>query len=86
MIRSPSISHALVIAISAGIRVKEVYESWSKEETMVYMAVALTPDVRRVIEREEPSLRYWSTEETPDNPASEGFISDEYHVGISFPK
>ncbi|MBK5142923.1 hypothetical protein I2494_04190 [Budviciaceae bacterium BWR-B9] len=86
MISSPSISHALVIAISAGIRVKEVYESVSKVEMVIYMSSVLTLDVRRVIEREEPSLRYWSTEETPDNPASEGFICDEYHVGISFPK
>ncbi|MCD1127582.1 hypothetical protein LPW36_16550 [Jinshanibacter sp. LJY008] len=86
MISSPSLSHALTIAISAGIRVKEVYESLSKVEMMIYMSGALTPDVRRMIEREEPTLRYWSSEETQDNPASEGFICDEYHVGISFPK
>ncbi|AWH87773.1 hypothetical protein [Limnobaculum parvum] len=86
MISSPSISHALVIAVSAGNRVKEVSDSWSKVEMVIHMSDVLTSDVRRTIEKEEPSLRYWSIEEEPDNPASEGFICDEYHVELSFPK
>jgi hypothetical protein len=86
MFKSPHINHAVAIATAAGYMVKEVSSGWSKVDQVVYMSGNLTADVRQAIEKEEPSLRYWSTNRTPHNPAEEGFTCDDYKVAMSFPK
>lgn len=86
MFKSPHINRAIAIAIAAGYMVKEVSNGWSKIDQVVHMSGSLTTDVRQSIEKEEPSLRYWSTDRTPHNPAEEGFTCDEYKVAMSFAK
>lgn len=85
-IKSPHIDRAVQIATGTGNSVREITEGWSKVQQVVHMAGPLTIDVKHDIQRQIPSLRYWSAERTPHNPAEEGFICDEYQVGMSFPK
>jgi len=86
VIKSPHIDRAVQIAIGAGNPVKEISEGWSKVQQVVHMTNRLTLAVRDEIQRQEPSLRYWSANRTPHNPAEEGFICDTYQVGLSFPR
>lgn len=86
MLKSPHISHAVAIAIAAGNSVKEISDGWSKVEQVVHMSGSLPTNIRKDIEKKEPSLRYWSTARTPHNPADEGFICDKFKVAVSFPK
>ena len=85
-IKSPHIDHAVQIAIKAGNSVKEISEGWSRVQQVVHMTCGLSEVVRDDIQRQVPSLRYWSADRTPHNPAEEGFICDIYHVGLSFPQ
>jgi hypothetical protein len=84
-IKSPYIDHAVQIAIGSDNSIREVSEGWSKVQQVVQMANRLTVAVRDEIQRQVPSLRYWSANRTPHNPAEEGFICDTYQVGLSFP-
>lgn len=86
MTKSPYIDNAVQIAIAAGNSVREISEGWSKVQQVVHMAAKLTDSVRAEIQSQVPSLRYWSTDRTPHNPAEEGFICDVHQVGISFPR
>ena len=86
MTKSPNIDQAVQIAVAAGNAVKEISEGWSKVQQVVHMAERMPASVRDEIQRQIPTLRYWSSERTPHNPAEDGFICDAYHVGISFPK
>jgi hypothetical protein len=86
MIKSPHIARAVQIAIVAGNTVKEISEGWSKIQQVVHMTDRLPSVVCDEIQRQIPTLRYRSSDKTPHNPAEEGFVCDEYGVGISFPK
>jgi hypothetical protein len=86
MTKSPNIDRAMQIAIASGNAVKEISEGWSKVQQVVHMSERMPASVRDEIQRQVPTLRYWSSERTPHNPAEEGFVCDAYHVGISFPK
>jgi len=86
MTKSPHVDHAVQLAIAAGNSVKEISEGWSKVQQVVHMTSRLTADLRKEIERQEPTLRYWSAERTPHNPAEEGFLCEVYAVGLSFPR
>jgi hypothetical protein len=55
-------------------------------QQVVYMTHRLSATVRDEIEKQIPSLRYWSSERTPHNLAEEGFICDDHQVGLSFPR
>lgn len=85
-IQSAFIDNAVRIAIEEGNSVKEISEGWTKVNQVVHMAKKLSPKVRQRIEREVPALRYWSSTATPQNPATEGFMSDQDKVGLSFPE
>ncbi|MHA6848778.1 hypothetical protein [Ralstonia syzygii] len=82
---SPNIDRAVKIAEQGGNSVSEISEGWSKVRQVVQMSGHLTAAVRSDIERQVPSLRYWSSKRTPHNAAGEGYICEEYGVGISFP-
>jgi hypothetical protein len=84
-IQSVSIASAVQIAIEDGNAVKEISEGWTKVNQVVHMTDKMSPIVRRRIELEVPALRYWESVATPQNPATEGFISDQDKVGLSFP-
>lgn len=84
-IKSPHIERAVRIAVGAGNPVREVTEGWTKVHQVVHMRDVLVPALRDYIQREVPSLRYWSTERTPHNAPGEGFLDDEYGVGLVFP-
>lgn len=86
MSKSPYIDHAIDFAKRKGNSINEIVDGWSKVEQVIYMSSPLSNEVRQLIETSEPSLRYWNAERTPHNPAEEGFICDEYKVGITFPK
>lgn len=83
---SPHIDCAVQIAISDGNSIKEISDGWSKVKQIVYMNRKLTPLVRNEINRRVPSLRYWVADRTPHNAAEEGYICDDYQVGLSFPR
>ncbi|MBB5407661.1 hypothetical protein HDG34_001593 [Paraburkholderia sp. HC6.4b] len=85
-ILSPHIDHAVQIAVAAGNSVKEVSEGWSKVRQVVHMTSRMSEAVRNDIQSQIPSLRYWSSDRTPHNPAEDGFICEEYQVGLSFPR
>ncbi len=53
-------------------------------QQVVYMSNRLAVAVRDAILCEFPSLRYWSIDRTPHNPAAEGFICDIHKVGLPF--
>jgi hypothetical protein len=84
-IKSPYINRAVQIAIESGNSIMEVSEGWSKVQQVVHMTGRLTMAVRDEIQRQVPSLRYWSVSGSPHNPAEEGFICDIYQIGLSFP-
>lgn len=86
MTKSPKIDRAVQISIAAGNTIKEISDGWSMIQQVVHMTSGLSVDVRDEIQCQVSTLRYWSTDRTPHNPAEEGFICDEYHVGISFPR
>lgn len=86
MSKSPYIDYAIALAKSKGNSINDIVDGWSKVEQVIYMSSPLTNEVRQLIETSEPSLRYWNAERTPHNLAEEGFICDEYKVGITFPK
>lgn len=73
------------IAVGAGNAVREITKGWTKVHQVVHMRDVLVPALRDDIQREVPSLRYWSTEGTPHNAPEEGFLCDEYGVGLVFP-
>ncbi|GLQ51350.1 hypothetical protein ACFFJT_09105 [Dyella flava] len=85
-IQSVSIASAVQIAIEEGNAVKEISEGWTKVAQVVHMTGKMSSDTQRRIESEVPSLRYWESAATPQNPAAEGFISDQDKVGLSFPR
>jgi hypothetical protein len=84
-IQSTSIADAVQIAIEEGNAVKEISEGWTKVSQVVHMTSKMSPIVRQRIELEVPALRYWESVATPQNPATEGFMSDQDKVGLSFP-
>ena len=86
VIKSPHIERAVQIATNAANSIKEISEGWSKVQQVVHMTGKLTLAVRNEIQQQVPSLRYWSANRTPHNPAEEGFICDTYQVGLSFPR
>ncbi|MHB8386563.1 hypothetical protein [Metallibacterium sp.] len=85
-IQSVSIASAVQIAIEEGNAVEEISTGWTKVNQVVHMTDRMSPVVRQKIEREVPTLRYWESVATPQNPATEGFISDQDKVGLSFPR
>lgn len=85
-IQSVSIANAVQIATEDGNAVKEISDGWTKVSQVVHMSDMMSPVVRQRIELEVPTLRYWESIATPQNPATEGFISDQDKVGLSFPK
>jgi len=86
MMKSPHIDHAVKIAIAAGNTIKEISEGWSKVQQVVYMTDRLSAAVRSEIQRQVPTLRYWTSDKSPHNPSEDGFVCDEYNIGISFPR
>lgn len=85
-IQSVSIASAVQIAIEEGNAVKEISDGWTKVSQVVHMTEKMSPVARQRIELEVPTLRYWESVATPQNPATEGFISDQDKVGLSFPR
>lgn len=85
-IQSVSIASAVQIAVEEGNAVKEISEGWTKVDQVIHMADKMSSNTRRRIEHEVPALRYWDSAATPQNPAAEGFITDQDKVGLSFPR
>lgn len=83
---SPNIDLAVFIAIGDGNSIKEISEGWSKVKKVVHMNEKLSPLVRSEIQRQVPSLRYWTADKTPHNAAEEGYICDDHLVGLTFPR
>ena len=83
---SPNIDHAVQIAIRDGNSIKEVSDGWTKVKQVVHMSGRLSPLVRNKIKLQLPSLRYWVAAGTPHNAAEEGYICDDYLVGLTFPR
>ncbi len=84
--KSSHINHAIELSLAAGNEVKEVSYGWSRVSCVVFFCEKMSWDLRVKIEREEPGLRYFSTEPTPHNKADEGFICDQFSVAISYPR
>ncbi|GAB2576716.1 hypothetical protein ISP15_17985 [Dyella jejuensis] len=84
-IQSVSIASAVQIAIEEGNAVKEISEVWTKVNQVVHMTGKMSAATRLRIKSEVPALRHWESAATPQNPAIEGFMSDQDKVGLSFP-
>ncbi|GBO48597.1 hypothetical protein PEC302107_22520 [Pectobacterium araliae] len=55
-------------------------------EKVIFFSKKMSQSLQLKIKKEEPTLRYFSTDKTPHNRADEGFICDEYKIAISYPK
>ncbi|RAP57497.1 hypothetical protein [Oleiagrimonas sp. MCCC 1A03011] len=85
-IASPFVEKAVQLALDDGNAVEKISEGWTQAKQVVHMKDALNPRLRSMIAEQAPSLRYWSVDRTPQNPASEGFMCDKFNVGLSFPR
>lgn len=85
-IASPFIAKAVELALEDGNSVETVSDGWTRVKQVVHLKGMLSPQLRSMIAEQVPSLRYWSAERTPQNPASEGFICEHFGVGLSFPR
>lgn len=81
---SPHINGAIRLALAAGYSIKETSDAWSAIKLVVYMNAELTSTLRGDIQSTLPSLRYWITDRTAHYAAEEGFVCDEYQVGLTF--
>lgn len=74
------------IASGEGNGIREISEGWTKVKQVVHMQKPLSTSVKGEVGRQQPSLRYWTSEKTPHNAAEDGFTCDVCKVGISFPR
>ncbi|MFP1787610.1 hypothetical protein ACLEDP_17425 [Lonsdalea quercina] len=86
MTKSPYIDHVIELSLAEGNSVKEISDGWSNMEQVIFLSKKMSRSLQLKIKKEEPTLRYFSTNGTPHNKADEGFICDEYKVAISYPK
>ncbi|MDE8756041.1 hypothetical protein PZA22_16265 [Pectobacterium polaris] len=86
MTKSSYIDHAIEFSLAEGNSVKEISDGWSNMDQVIYFSKKMSQELQLKIKREEPKLRYFSTDRTPHNKAGEGFICDEYKIAISYPK
>lgn len=84
-VESTSIARAVEIAIEDGNAVEEISDRWTKVRQAVLMKHGLSQATKQRIERELPSLRYWSADSTPHTQATEGFTADGDKVTLWFP-
>ncbi|HEU4956333.1 MAG TPA: hypothetical protein VFT40_01760 [Sphingomicrobium sp.] len=82
---SPAIRRAVEIAVLEGNSVASTSEGFSKRRQVVFMQQPLSIGAHSAIGRELPQLRPYRSEQTPHNPADEGFVDDEADVAVSFP-
>lgn len=85
-VSSPYVAKAVQLALDHGNAVETISEGWMQAKQVVHFQSALSPSLRSMIAEQVPSLRYWSVDRTPQNPASEGFMCDQFSVGLSFPR
>ncbi|MBN7766448.1 hypothetical protein [Pectobacterium brasiliense] len=86
MTSSPHINHVIELSLAEGNSVKEISDGWSNMDKVIYFSKKMSQELQLKIKKEEPKLRYFSTDRTPHNKADEGFICDEYKIAISYPK
>ncbi|WP_174872294.1 hypothetical protein [Pectobacterium polaris] len=86
MTKSSYIDHAIEFSLAEGNSVKEISDGWSNMDQVIYFSKKMSQELQLKIKREEPKLRYFSTDRPPHNKAGEGFICDEYKIAISYPK
>lgn len=86
MTNSPHINHVIELSLAEANSVKEISDGWSNMDQAIYFSKKMSQELQLKIKKEEPKLRYFSTDRTPHNKADEGFICDEYKIAISYPK
>ncbi|WJM85370.1 hypothetical protein QUF31_20185 [Dickeya chrysanthemi] len=86
MTASMHIDHVIELSLLAGNEIKEYVYGWVNIDCVVFFCEKMTQDLRIRIQKEEPTLRYFSTNKTPHNQAEEGFICDVYNIAVSYPK
>ncbi|MGI8488884.1 hypothetical protein QWJ20_10130 [Pectobacterium sp. S5] len=86
MNKSSYIDHAIELSLAEGNSVKEISDGWSNMDQVIYFSNKMSQELQLKIKEEEPKLRYFSTDRTPQNKADKGFICDEYKIAISYPK
>lgn len=74
----------MLIALKAGNRLTIISSDW-KPRQVVFMDQPLSPAIKAQILIAQEDLEHFSTEPTPHNPATEGFIDREADEVLSFP-
>ncbi|MDG0806300.1 MULTISPECIES: hypothetical protein [Pectobacterium] len=83
---SPHINHVIELSLAEGNSVKEISEGWVGFYQVIFFYKKMSQELCVEIKKQEPMLRYFSTDKTPHNEADEGFICDESKIAVSYPK
>lgn len=82
---SPAINIAIALAEANGNHVVEITTGWEKVRQVAHMAQPVGEALHSAIIA-EGKLRFWTSDATPHNKATCGFIDDVEKVAIEFPR
>lgn len=85
MIQSSTIQDIVHCEAAERNEIVEISEGWTKVKQVVHMRNPLSQSVRKTALANQ-ALRYWSTDSTPHDKATEGFTDDTNKVSIAFPR
>lgn len=80
------IAHAIEIALSAGNKIYHMETpNDNNKKFVVDLRNPMTPEVRKRINEQCSTLRYWEWQGVPHNPAENGYTCDVCNVVLIFP-
>ena len=82
---STAIDAVIALAKANGNHVVEISTGWEKVRQVVHMALPMSQALHDAVAAED-ELRFWTSDATPHNRATCGFIDDLEKVAIEFPK
>lgn len=83
-IASDPIREVTKLALQAGNRLTTISADWEPKQ-VVFMDQPMDAATKAEIAASFPSLEHFTSEPTPHNPATEGFMDRQNDVVISFP-
>jgi len=83
-IASPVIDKIVALTVHAGNVVKIISGDW-KPRQVIFMDRPLAASTKSEIPERFPEVEAFSSEATPHNPATEGYIDRSTDVAIAFP-
>jgi hypothetical protein len=82
---STAIDAVIALSKANGNHVVEISTGWEKVRQVVHMALPMSQALHDAVAAED-GLRFWTSDATPHNRATCGFIDDLKKVAIEFPR